>query len=96
MDEYGEADIVCRYGIPCLMRFQFHFISRIDDSTQFLISNLSLNPDFCFTIRGRLNWSKNVREELEVPNQILMGAMNPLYCVFLENNLYMEVFLGTG
>ena len=50
MEEYGEADIVRRYGIPCLMRFQFHIISRIDDSKQFLISNIFLNPDFDFTI----------------------------------------------
>ena len=61
MEEYGEYNIFCHYGIPCLMRFQFHLISRIGNSTQFLISNLSLNPYFDFTLRGRLNWSNNIR-----------------------------------
>ena len=50
IEEYGVDDIVCHYGILCLMRFQFHIISRIDDYTQFLISNISLNPDFYFTL----------------------------------------------
>ena len=96
IEEYGKDDIVRRYGIPCLVIFQFHFISRIEDSTEFLISNLSLNPDFYFTFRGRLNWSKNVREEREAPNQILIGAMNSLYFFLLKIAVYMEMFLGTG
>ena len=78
------------------MRFHFNLISRINNSTQFLISNISLNPDFDFTLQSRLNWSKNVREEREAPNQILIGDMNPLYCVLLEIAVYMKVFLGIG
>ena len=50
MEEYGEENIFRRYRIPCLMRFQFHLISQIDNSTQFLISSLSLNPDLDFTL----------------------------------------------
>ena len=50
MEEYGEDHITRPYGIPCLTRFQFHLISRINDSTQLLISNISLNPDFDFTL----------------------------------------------
>ena len=50
MEEYGEANIVRRCGIPCLVIFQFHLISWINYSTPFLISNLSLNPDFYFTL----------------------------------------------
>jgi hypothetical protein len=31
-----DASIVEKYGIPALTKFQFHMISRIDDSTYFL------------------------------------------------------------
>ena len=61
MEEYGKSNIVRRYEITCLMIFQFHLISWIENSTQFLISNISLNPDLDFILRGRIDWSKNVR-----------------------------------
>jgi hypothetical protein len=34
-----EATIIENYGIPCLTKFQFHMISRIDDSKLFFTSH---------------------------------------------------------
>jgi hypothetical protein len=56
-----------------------------DDTTQFVID------DFDFTICSKLNWSQNVHEEHNAPNQILIGApMDPLYCVLLALGVYYE------
>jgi hypothetical protein len=46
----NNDDIIRRYGIPSFLRYQFHMIARIDDTTQFLIENLTAHPDFDFTL----------------------------------------------
>jgi hypothetical protein len=79
-----EATIVDNYGIPCLTKFQFHMISRIDGSTLFFTNNLKTHnnyPKFC--LKAKLNWAKNVNEERQAPFHILIGSMNQQYCVFL-------------
>jgi hypothetical protein len=40
-----------------------------------------------------LNWSKNVREVRDAPNQILIGANDPLYCVLLALAVFLEIFI---
>jgi hypothetical protein len=47
----NNDDIVRRYGIPNFLRYQFHMIARIDDTTQFLMENLT---DFDFTLQSKL------------------------------------------
>jgi hypothetical protein len=92
----ANDDVVRRYGIPSLFKFEYNLIARIDDSTQFLMENLTANPDFNFTLRSKLNWSKNVNEERDAPNQILIGSMNPLYCVLLGLAVFLEIFIESG
>jgi hypothetical protein len=89
-------DLICRYGIPSLFKFQYNLIARIDDSTQFILENLTASADFDFTLRSKLNWSKNVNEERDAPNQILIGAMDPMYCVLLGLAVFLEVFIESG
>ena len=67
-------------------------IGRIDETTQFQMENLTKSEDFDFTLRGNLNWSKNMHEERDAPNQILIGAMDPLYCVLLGLAVFLEIF----
>ena len=59
-------------------------VGRIDDCAKFLSENLTCNfqNDEC-SILTRLCWSKNVRTEADAPEQILMGAQHPNYCVLL-------------
>jgi hypothetical protein len=89
-------DLIRRYGIPSLFKFQYNLIARIDDSTQFILENLTASADFDFTLRSKLNWSKNVNEERDAPNQILIGAMDPMYCVLLGLAVFLEVFIESG
>ena len=90
----NEATIVENYGIPCLTKFQFHMISRIDDSTLFFTNHLKTHnnyPEFC--LKAKLNWAKNVNEERQAPFQALIGSMNQQYCVFLALGVWLEVSL---
>ena len=91
-----EASLIEQYGIPALTKFQFHMISRIDDSTLFFASHLKPHdnyPDFC--LKARLNWAKNVNEEREAPYQTIIGAMNQQYCVLIALGIWLEASLNS-
>ena len=70
-----DQDDYHRCGLPGLLVTQYNLIARIDDTCQFLAENLTDTHEFDFALRSKLNWSKNVHEEREAPNQILVGAM---------------------
>ena len=91
----GQDDMR-RYGLPGLFVLQYNLIARIDDTCQFLISNLTESDDFDFVLRSKLNWSKNVNEERDAPNQILLGAMDHHYCALLALAVHLEIFLGAA
>ena len=44
----------------------------------------------------QLCWSKNVNEERDAPNQILIGASHPIYCVLLGLATWLEYHLASG
>jgi hypothetical protein len=44
----------------------------------------------------RIAWSKNVREERDAPQQILLGAMESRYRILLNLAIYMEVWCDLG
>jgi hypothetical protein len=73
-------------------------IGQVDDCSQFLMESLTTNPDKDFTLWAKLRWSKNVHEECDAPNQIVIGAMDPMFCVLvgLGARVWLEVFLGRG
>lgn len=84
-----------RYGMPALMSFQTAMISRVDDATQWKKEHFKAHTLFpTFAARARLNWSKNVSEERDAPWQILLGSMDPTFCVLLNVGLWLEVHLG--
>lgn len=106
MNEYRNAmrilmakpqnDLMRCYLVPSLTKFQFHIIGRVDDCSQFLMESLTRNPDNDFTLRAKLRWSKNVHEERDAPNQILIGAMDSMFCALLGLAVWLEVFLSNG
>jgi hypothetical protein len=49
------------------------------------------NPQYTFTLLATICWSKNVLDEQDAPNQILLGAMDRRYCVLLELALWLEI-----
>jgi len=49
-----------------------------------------------FALQQQVRWSKNVMEERDCPDQILMGAMDPHFCVLLLLGAYLEMTFMMG
>jgi hypothetical protein len=81
---------VWKYGMPALINFQFHLIARIDNTTQLILDHIRVHDSFDNALKTRLNWSKNVRDERDAPWQVILGCMNPVFCVFISLGLWLE------
>jgi hypothetical protein len=63
---------------------QFHVMAQIDDTCHFDVGDLKLHPQIPFDLQARMCWSKNICEDRDVPNQIiLVGAMDNRYFIRL-------------
>jgi hypothetical protein len=93
----ANEDVEIRLFSSAIMRFQLSMIARIDDSAKLRVDNLKTNPQHIeFSILSKLCWSKNVQEERDAPDQILMGAMNKLYCVLIGLATWLEYWIDSG
>ena len=73
-----------------LITLQWHTISRVDDMCHFRFSDLTSNPSFKFALSCQLRWSKNIMEERDSPQQIILGSMDPRVCPLLNLIHYIE------
>ena len=94
MNKSRPTDVICHHGIPCMMQFQYNLIARINDTAKFQCKNLNACDDWVFMLHCMLNWSKNVNKEWDAPNQILIRAMDPFYCVLLALAIWLEIYVG--
>ena len=81
-----------RYLYPTIFRFQFHLEARLDDTVHLMKETIRQCPQFGFALRTRLRWSKNVQDEREAPEQIMLAAMDPLYCIYIALGIYLEIW----
>ena len=91
-----DNNFITRYGYPALLVMQFSMIGRVDDACKWSAQNLKqheLFPDIA--LHCRWNWSKNVIDETDAPWQILLGSMDPDYCVFVNVGMFLELHLST-
>lgn len=89
-------DVRKQFMIPACMKMQFHLIARIDDACHMVWRELKPHPHFTFALLVRMRWSKNVMEERDAPQQIVLGARDPKYCVLLALGIYGEINALTG
>ena len=89
-------DIKRKYMVPAAAKFQFAMVGRVDDTCQFMEEDLKPNLQFPFALLARMCWSKNVLEERDAPDQLLMGAMDKRYCVLLALAIYLEAWNTIG
>jgi hypothetical protein len=75
-----------KYRLTTMMKFQYHMIARADDLGHFEISDLRSHSN----LQIQVFWSKNVMEERKCPDQILLGSMDPNYCILLSFSIYLE------
>ena len=67
--------------IPCILKFQVHLIARVDDTAHVLMNKIRAHGMFDYALRVRLRWTKNCLEERDAPEQIILGASDPAFCV---------------
>ena len=92
----GEKDDFQRkVRYTAFIKFHFHLIGRAD-TANFEMDDLKENSDFVFTLLGKMCWSKNVLEERDAPDQILIGAMDPDYCILMALAVYLEYWMEHG
>lgn len=78
------------HKIISLLTLQWHTISRIDDMCHFRFSDITSNPSFSFALSCQLRWSKNIMEERDSPQQIVLAAMDPRVCPLMNLINYIE------
>ena len=47
----------------------------------------------CYAV-GSIGPRMSMRNDWDAPNQILIGAMDPFYCVLLALAIWLEIYLG--
>jgi hypothetical protein len=89
----AENNDLLKFGMTALINYQFHLIARVDDVAKLLVSHIRVHNHFPHLLKTRLNWSKNVNEERDAPWQIVIGSMDPVYCVVLGLAWWLEMNL---
>ena len=99
LSEFRELISACRKNENVFMKytgaaffiFQFHMIARLDDVFRFRREDITRNIEFPFALKSKMRWSKNVLEERDAPDQIILGAMDPSFCPLLAIAIHTEI-----
>jgi hypothetical protein len=59
-----------------------------------VVRNPRGHPSFDFAIKTKVRWSKNLHEERNCPNQILLASMDTRTCTVYNLAIYVEEFLS--
>ena len=89
-----HKDPICRYRNPLMGLYQYNFITRADDVCNFKLDAPKSHPLFEFTLAQKVNWSKNVRDHRNCPDQLLLASMDHKTCLTLALVLWLEYFLN--
>ena len=73
---------------------QYHLIGRVDDVCELRSSDPRGHSDYPFAIKTKVRWSKNVHEERDCPDQILLAAGDPEFCIHIHLAAYLELYLS--
>ena len=85
-----------RWKTTCMKKFQFHIIARADDLSNLETADLREHEKFkTFALQTKVSWLKNVLEERDCPDQILLGANDPDFSVILGLACYLESRFAT-
>jgi hypothetical protein len=91
-----DEDDPKRFWLPSYLKYQFHMIARNDDVAHIDWDSIMSNPQYDFALKTKLRWSKNVNEERDAPEQIMLGAADWKWCVILGLAIHLEVWIGAG
>ncbi|CAB9528583.1 unknown protein [Seminavis robusta] len=85
----------------CMLKQQVHLIisspgRTTDDISKLKYSDYKPHPDFPFALSCKAYWSKNISEERQCPDQIILGSMDTDFCALLGLANYMEASFNYG
>ena len=92
-------DVAVRLFLSAIFRYQYNMGARIDDSSKKLWKNLKrtmAEEHSLYYVISKLCWSKNIYEEREAPDQILLAASNNYFCVIVGLASWLEYMIGRG
>ncbi|CAB9525594.1 unknown protein [Seminavis robusta] len=92
--EYRSFESTIRTA--CMLKQQVHLITRTDDISKLKYSDYKPHPDFPFALSCKVHWSKNISEERQCPDQIILGSMDTDFCAMLGLANYMEASFNYG
>ncbi|CAB9522970.1 hypothetical protein SEMRO_1362_G266250.1 [Seminavis robusta] len=80
----------------CMLKQQVHLITGTDDISKLKYSDYKLHPDFPFALSCKVHWFKNISEEQQCPDQIILGLLDTDFCAMLGLANYMEASFNYG
>jgi hypothetical protein len=91
-----RSNFNCKYRYPAMIKFMFHYVARGDDAAHVFKSSLQQSSEYPWALLCTLRWAKNVREQRDCPPQIMLGSINPNYCVMLSLAIFLEEWISRG
>ncbi len=79
-----------------MIKLMFHYICYGNDAAHIFKSTLKKNLEYPWALVCTLRWSKNVHEQRDCPPKIMLGSMNPDYCVMLSLAVFLEEWIEWG
>ena len=74
-----------------MLKFQFHIIGCTDDIGNIKTEDMRQHDQFReFALNCKVSWSKNVMEEHDCPDQLMLGCNDCDFCVLLSLACYLE------
>jgi hypothetical protein len=92
-----DPDPIKQFLAPsCVNKVHYNLIARLDDAMELEFEDIKPDLHFPFSLFVRMCWSKNVNEERDADEQILLGPVQREYCILLALAMYPEVWIGSG
>jgi hypothetical protein len=76
--------------------WQYHLVGRVDDAANAKLDAPKVHSQYSDLLQTAVTRSKNVRDERRCPDQILLGAMDDFYCLFIALAIHLESFLAVN
>ena len=78
------------------VKVMIHIIRHPDDAAELERDDARVNAQLPFSLLAKTRWSKNASEEHESPEQILLGVMDPLFCLPITTGAHLELWMESG
>ena len=80
-----------KYRLSALLTLQWQAIGRIDDMMKLQFPDIYANLRHKFVLSMKLRWSKNIKTERQLAEQILVRSRDQRLCPLLNFVVYMEL-----